>query len=187
MTIALLILLAFVLSIDAYVVAAGCSLSKKIAYSQGFLLAVCFSILHTLLLIGGYYIAWAMKSGETVYDTPLAAVMLVFAGVKMILRVVRKNKDVNTTYVTDSKSILLLSLATSIDFFIVGLGLGFAPDGKSILWCAIPFMFFTVVSTFFGVLMGRQKQRKSRRWATFVVGLLLIGLAILLIVKMKNA
>ena len=182
MSILLSIALALVLSIDAYVIAAGCSAMKKIAYSHGFFLAVCFSILHAGFLVGGYYIGKALGTGVAAYDVLIAVAMFVFVGIKIILKVLRKIKDVNTTYVTDAKSIIMLSLATSFDFLFFGMGLGF-PQLENMLWCAAFLMFFTIVSTFFGVLMGRQQQRKGRRWATFVVGILIIAFAVRFLLK----
>ena len=183
MSILMTIGLALALSIDAFAIAAGCSAGKKIPVTQGALLALCFSIFHALFLIGGYLIGQAL-GGETQYYKWIAVAIIAFVGVKLILRAVRKPKDDNTTYVTGSKTILLLALATSFDFMLTGLGLGMLQIGPRFWWCAGFLAFFTMVSTFFGVLIGRQNQKKSRRWATFLQGALLVAAAVHFFLKL---
>ena len=182
MSILMTIGLALALSVDAFAIAAGCSAGKKIPVAHGALLALCFSIFHALFLIGGYLIGQAL-GGEAQFYKWIAVAIIAFVGVKLILRAIRKPKDDNTTYVTGSKTILLLSLATSFDFLLTGLGLGMLQVGPRFWWCAGFLAFFTVASTFFGVLMGRQNQKRSRRWATFLEGALLVAAAVHFLMK----
>lgn len=171
--------LALVLSLDSYVVAAGCSSPKKILYSHGVMLSLCFSVFHAMFLVCGYLVGQALGTGQVLYDLWVAAALLAFVGAKIMLRSARKRKNVNVTFVTGSKSILLFAFATSIDFLIVGMGLGFMHLGNSIIWwCAGLLAFFTIVSTFFGVLMGRQRQRESRRIASILEGVAIVALAL---------
>ena len=178
MSILMSIGLALTLSLDAYVTAAGCSKNSKIAYSHGLMLSLCFSLFHTLFLVGGFLLGRLLVTGSAATDVWIACGILVFVAIKLILKALRKPKDDSTTFVTGSKSIILLSLATSVDFLLAGLALGMLGIGDSIWWCAALLLFFTIVSTFFGVLMGRQKYRSSRRWWTVLEGALLVAAAV---------
>ena len=183
MSILLTIGLALTLSLDAYVIAAGCSKVNKIAYTHGLVLTLCFSFLHTLFLVGGFFLGKVLASGNATMDVWIAVGILFFVGIKLTLRALRKQKDDSTSFVTGSKSILFLSLATSVDFLITGIALGLLKIGDRIWWLAAMLLFFTIVSTFFGVLVGRQKYRKSRRWWTVIEGALLVAAAVHFLMK----
>lgn len=180
------ILLALVLAADSFRISASCSAYKKMPYAHGLLLTLTFSAFHTIFLLLGSLLGTLIRSDEPKYNVSIGAVMISMIGIKMIVGVIRKSKNAPQLYVTDAKSILLLSIATSLDILIVGLGLGFDIGGSGLWWCAGFMAFFTVVSTFLGVLMGRQSP-KRRSWITIVAGIGLLVFAARILIRVLTA
>ena len=177
MTILETISLALVLSLDSFVVAARCSANNKITYSNGLFLAVFFAIFHGGFWLLGFVVGGLLSYDASTFDAWIAFALIVFIALKMIFAALKKPKDENITFVTNLKSVILLSVASGIDLFIVGLGFGLLPSTEDHPWLCFGLMSgLTLLTTFFGVFAGRQGQRKKRKWISVLAGVMLIVL-----------
>lgn len=174
MTILETISLALILSLDSFVVAARCSANNKITYSNGLFLAVFFGIFHAGFWLLGFFAGGLLKYDGNSFDAWIAFALIAFIALKMIFGALKKPKNENITFVTNLKSVILLSTASGIDLFIVGLGFGLLPCPENHPWLGAGLLAgLTLATTFFGVFAGRQGQRKRRRWISVIAGVLL--------------
>lgn len=175
MTVVETISLALILSLNSFAVAANCSANNKITYSNGLFLSIFFAIFHAGFWLLGFFAGNLLKYDGNSFDAWIAFALITFTALKMILGALKKPKNANITFVTNLKSVILLSIASGIDLFIAGLGFGLLPCPESHHWlCCLLIAVLSLLITFFGVFAGRQGQRKQRKWISVIAGILLI-------------
>ena len=115
------------LAMDAFAVsvAAGIKLGSKAQIRHTFRLAFNFGFFQFMMTVLGWYSGSSVERIIKAYDHWVAMALLVFIGGKMIFDSVRDNIS-SEPECDPSKGInvLILSIATSIDAFAVGISLG---------------------------------------------------------------
>ena len=181
MDFAYILLLAIGLAMDAFSVstAAGFSL-KNIDLYQASKMSINFGLFHIIMPILGWYagskILWLIAD----YDHWAAFLILLFVGGKMIFEAIRTENEIEPSRILNNFSLLLFSIAVSID--AIAIGLSFYLENIPIIQPAIIIGAVTFVCSFIGVIIGNKIGRLIGRSAQIIGGcvLILIGFRIVI-------
>jgi len=170
---------ALALSMDAFAVSIGLSLAPSgLTRSQTFRLAFYFGLFQFVMPVLGWAAGRSIIRLIESYDHWVAAGLLVFVGGKMIIESFHKEEHLErkTRDVTKGLSLLVLSLATSLDALAVGLS--FAALRVPIVYPAaiIGVVCFTI--TAIGTKVGPVLGKLAGKWAEMAGGAVLILIAV---------
>lgn len=179
-------LIAIGLGMDAFSVAVGTGFTaKRVETGQLLRLSAAFGLFQFLMPILGWAAGRTVADLISRYDHWVAFALLAGVGAKMILDAIRANNDETgrqpeTSDPTKGFSLLVLSVATSIDAFAVGLS--FALLDISVMAASIIIGVVAFAMTAGGIFLGAHAGKKLGRKAGILGGLILIaiGLRILL-------
>ncbi len=178
-----LLVIAVALAMDAFTVAMVtgftlCRLSKR----QMFRLSFHFGLFQALMPTIGWFLGRAVHAYIAALDHWIALGLLSFVGGKMIYEAVNNGDDQSITNdPTRGWTLVLLSVATSIDALAVGLTLGVL--GETIL---IPVLVIGVVAallTLVGMQIGCRIGTFWRKGVEVFGGILLIGIGIKIVLE----
>ncbi len=175
-----LLLLAVGLSMDAFAISISKGLSvKEVKLRHYFIIGSWFGGFQALMPLIGYFLASLFAKYIAAFDHWVAFALLVLLGANMIREAFSKSEeDIGDSF--GFKSMLLLSLAGSIDALATGVAL--CLDGVNI-WLAISVIGATTfIFSAVGLKVGQVFGKKFKTKAEVVGGiiLILIGVKILL-------
>jgi putative Mn2+ efflux pump MntP len=198
-----IILIALSLSMDAFTVSAGAGLSiKDLKFFYGLRASFSFGFFQFFMPVAGWYLGETVRSYIEAYDHWVAFALLTFIGGKMLVEGIRAMPKIkpgpdtsgeempgpdpagrqqnNKTAgdIRDTKTLLTLSLATSIDALAVGVSLSILDNG---IWLSAALIGGI---TFLVCLLGFEAGRRLRqsvgffleKWSQAAGGIILIGL-----------
>jgi putative Mn2+ efflux pump MntP len=173
--------IAVALAMDAFAVALASGVTlKRVSGRQTFRLAWHFGLFQALMPIAGWSVGLTVHSVIEKVDHWLAFALLVFVGVRMIIEAVKKNKGEvdNKPDPTKGGTMVMLSVATSIDALAVGLSLSFIR--VSIWWPALVIGLVAGSFTIIGLHLGRFLSTRSRlgHFAELIGGAVLLGIGV---------
>jgi putative Mn2+ efflux pump MntP len=168
-----LILLSIGLAMDAFSVATvtGFGLSR-IKMSDATRMSVSFGVAHTVMPVLGWYLGSTVSRLISGFDHWVAFLLLAFVGGKMVLEGVKGDGEVDPQKILGTMSLLLFTVAVSIDALAVGLS--FSLERIPIF---IPSLFIgagTLIFTFIGLMIGNRTGQAFGRKAQIFGGLVLI-------------
>jgi manganese efflux pump family protein len=175
-----LLLVSFGLAMDAVSVSiAGGIRSQKSKIIHAFKIAAFFGIFQAVMPIFGWLIGEAAKGFIGSIDHWVAFILLGIIGIKMI-REALSSVGTEKRNIFDTKVLLMLSIATSIDAFVVGITLNLlrTPFLVSIIMIGIVTFFLSFIGFLFGKQLGILFGKKVEIFGG--VALILIGLKILI-------
>ena len=128
----------------------------------------------------GYFLGNAFQNLVTNIDHWIAFVLLVLIGANMIREALSKDKDNNFNDNVDSKTMLILAIATSIDALAIGITFAFL--NVNVLFAITIIGITTFIVSLIGVKLGNKFGSKYESKAGIAGGivLILIGIKILL-------
>lgn len=174
------LLLAFALCVDSLVVSTTTAFRSKMTYRQGIVMALVFGLCQGGFPLFGALIGDVAKAFIESVDHWVAFGLLAFIGGKMIVDGLRNNEEDERTI--NSKlsisSFFLLGVATSIDAFAVGIGLGLQEPLRRVLWIVLLVAVVTFLVSMLGVFLGKRKIPVPERTANIIAGVVLIGLGV---------
>ena len=172
--------IAVALAMDAFAVALATGVSlPRVTGRHTFRLAWHFGFFQAMMPILGWLGGMTVRSYIESYDHWLAFMLLGFVGGRMIVESLgHKAEDKKTADPTRGLTLIILSVATSIDALAVGLSLAVL---KITVW--FPAMVIGLVAAGFtalGLHLGRTLGRASRlgAYAEFIGGLVLLGIGV---------
>jgi len=172
------LVLAFSLSMDAFAVAVGLSLGGSgLGRRQALRLSFHFGLFQFGMPVLGWTAGRTVLKLIEAYDHWVAAGLLVFVGGKMAIEALRQEKKrQGTNDPTRGLSLILLSLATSIDSLAAGISL--AALGAPLIYPAaiIGVVCFGVSLT--GTRVGPVLGRIAGKWAEISGGAVLVAIAV---------
>ncbi len=172
------------MAMDTFAVALGLSVSKQgLDGRQGFRVAFHFGLFQLLMPIAGWAAGEVALKHIQAYDHWIAAGLLVLVGGKMLVgffksgkKHVRKGADA-----TRGISLIVLSLATSMDALAVGLSFGALR--VPILYPAAVIGLVTFAITMFATKLGPALGKWAGRWAELAGGLVLLAIAVKILIE----
>lgn len=174
------VLIAVGLAMDAFAVAICKGLAmKKPPLRAVIVIALWFGIFQAVMPIIGFYLGTTLYDYIADYDHWIAFILLVLIGANMI-REALSGEEEDMDACIDSKTMLVLAVATSIDALAVGISL--AMSGDNIWSSALIIGVVTFLISAFGVKVGSLFGDRFGRKAELAGGLILIiiGLRVLL-------
>lgn len=173
--------IALALAMDAFAVAlAAGAVLNPLTHRHLFRLGFHFGLFQALMPIAGWMLGLTVQKWISDYDHWIAFGLLAVVGGRMILEALEEKEDKPASDPTRGLTMVMLSVATSIDALAVGLSL--AMLGVSVWRPAMVIGIVAGVLTIIGMVLGR---RLGQNWGKRVevcggLVLCLIGLKILL-------
>ena len=165
---------------DAFAVSICKGLSmNKVKVKRCLIVGIYFGIFQALMPILGYFFGSSFKDIIINVDHFIIFLILLLIGINMITEQEEK-VDNNINF----KTMLLLSIATSIDAFAVGITFSFL--NINIISSVIIIGLTTFTISFIGVLLGNQIGNKYQRKAKILGGITLIILGIKILLEHLN-
>ncbi len=178
-------LIAIGLAMDAFAVSLGAGTSPgRRSWRKVFRLAFHFGLFQGGMTFIGWLAGSTISRFISTFDHWIALVLLGFVGVRMVISGFKPEENASDCPVNDPSrggTLVLLSIATSIDALAVGLSLAFI-DG-SIWFPAGVIAVVTLVLSALGVLLGQKLGCRFGRRMEILGGLILIGIGIRIVVS----
>lgn len=173
------ILLSLSLCVDSLVVSATTAFHSKISLRRGFAMALVFGLCQGGFPLLGALIGDVSRVFIEAVDHWVAFGLLLFVGGKMIIDGLRHKEQAEEgkqRAVVTLGTMFLLGVATSIDAFAVGIGLGLDQPMGTVLWVVATIGLCTVAASLVGSHLGRKNIPVPERTATLIAGIVLVGL-----------
>lgn len=173
-----IIIIAIVEAMDCFAVAISTGLCKSgIRYSSAFLQAVSFGVFQGGMTLLGYFLGSFAERWFNTVGTPIACAILCILGGRMIWGAIRGCDEVVSCKRLSLMNILLLSIATSIDAFAVGISFAFLNANMVFATSAI-----AIASFVMGILGFEIGRHASKRFKTkipeIIAGIILIAIGV---------
>lgn len=162
----------FALAMDAFAVSVTKGISlKNINFKLAIKIALFFGVFQGLMPLIGWFIGIRFESYIKSIDHWIAFILLGFIGAKMIMDA---NEDdfSNCNTLINTKELLFLSVATSIDALAAGVSFAFL--NEAILPIVLSISVITFILCFLGVLLGSSIGSLFKSYAQIVGGIILI-------------
>ena len=168
------------LSFDSFAVSVSCGLMKReIRFIQAIVVAGCLAFSQAIFPVIGWLIGNAIKGMISSVDHWIAFGLLVFIGIRMIIEGVKPDGKLRKFNPFEFKTLIGLSVATSIDALVVGVSFGFLD--MQILFPIVVIGAVTFFASMLGMLFGKNIPAKRSHQSLILGGIILtiIGLKIL--------
>jgi len=173
-----IIFLAVGLAMDAFSVSITRGLTLKCNVKQALIIALFFGVFQAFMPVLGWLSGKQLEFLISTFAPWIAFFLLVIIGIKMIYEAINADEEVYNVF--SFKELLVLSVATSIDAFAVGVTFAFL--NVAILLPIIIIGLVTFLLSFIGVYIGKNIGHLFENKMEIVGGLILIliGFKILL-------
>lgn len=141
-------------------------------------MAMIFAFFQGAFPLLGALLGGAFREWMAAVDHWVAFGLLSLVGGKMMLDALRGGDEPSRLDVTRFGTMCLLGVATSIDAFVVGIGLGLSGDGLFVAFNVVVIAVVTFIAALLGLFLGRRNVPIPERVTTFVAGLVLVGLGL---------
>ncbi len=170
-----IIILAFVLSIDAFIVSFSYGLVfKEDKVKNSLNLALFTGGFQALMPVLGYFLTNSIKSYIISYASLIVFLIFTYLGIRFIIEAFQKEKE--QTLCLSLKCLLLIGIATSIDAFSAGITLSLF--GNRILKPVLLIGVVTFVDSILGFFIGNKIKHLPTKWIEILAGVLLILLGV---------
>lgn len=192
MSIVSFIVIAIALGISVMLLMRRCADAVSVPLSSGLLISLTLAVVHAVLFLLGIFLGnmlrFELPDNPMAFSRPNA---FVFLGLALVVAVRllwpymgRKTTPVAYDLSAGTFRVLLFTVASGINGFLLGIGAGFVAlltdSLHSALW---PLLVTTMLFSYLGIMYGRQHvQLRPRRWMA-VSGLIIIVAAIAAVVN----
>lgn len=176
-------LIALGLSADCFAVSVYGSISMGAALNRAkqIKVAAYFGFFQFAMILGGYLVGRTVVSLIESFDHWVAFALLAFIGVRMIKESFEKEEGCEVFDISSGKTLLGLSVATSIDSLAAGLTFAFV--AVAILPASILVGLTAFTATLIGFLLGRRLGDVFGKRAELAGGLVLIGIGVKVLIE----
>jgi putative Mn2+ efflux pump MntP len=163
------------LAMDAFAVAVATGLAvRPLTRRHVFRLAFHFGLFQFLMPVIGWLAGRTVEAYIRHYDHWVAFGLLAFVGGKMLWEAFRGEEEAKRGDPTRGWTLILLSIATSIDALAVGLSMAFL---RVSIWTpSVVIGLVAAALTAVGILSGSRIGTKLGRWPMIAGGLVLVGI-----------
>lgn len=180
MSIYLIILTAFALSMDAFAVSISCGISNAAKKEKDqLILAITFGLFQGLMPILGFYLASIFKSTIENFTGYIAFTILLIIGIHMLIEAIKITENCDVIILTPKK-IILLAFATSIDAFATGISLSMV--NVSIVYASMIIGIITFIVSYIGIKFGCKISKFFRKGSEIFGGLIIIAIGIKILI-----
>ena len=175
-----ILLISIGLAMDAFAVSVCKGLAmKKMSWKKAIIIGLYFGIFQAVMPVIGYFLGTTFERFITYVDHWVAFILLVGIGINMVKEAFDKESE-NRNDNVDMKTMLVLSIATSID--ALAIGITFECLKIHIVMPVITIGLITFIISVIGVKIGNQFGDKYWKKAEIMGGviLILLGIKILL-------
>ena len=175
-----ILLISIGLAMDAFAVSVCKGLAmKKMSWKKAIIIGLYFGIFQAVMPVIGYFLGTTFERFITYVDHWVAFILLVGIGINMVKEAFDKESE-NRNDNVDMKTMLVLSIATSID--ALAIGITFACLKIHIVMPVITIGLITFIISVIGVKIGNRFGNKYEKKAEIMGGviLILLGIKILL-------
>lgn len=175
-----ILLISIGLAMDAFAVSVCKGLAmKKMSWKKAIIIGLYFGIFQAVMPVIGYFLGTTFEIFITNVDHWVAFILLVGIGINMVKEAFDKESE-NRNDNVDMKTMLVLSIATSID--ALAIGITFACLKIHIVMPVITIGLITFIISVIGVKIGNRFGDKYGKKAEIMGGviLILLGIKILL-------
>ncbi|MCX8094687.1 MAG: manganese efflux pump MntP family protein [Caldisericia bacterium] len=176
-----ILLIGVALSMDAFAVGLSCGIVKRnFNFIYPFRISFSFGFFQFGMVFLGYFIGINLLNLIKDYDHWAAFLILFFVGIKMIFESFEKEKE-RKLNPENLRTLIFLSIATSIDAFAVGVSLSllkikiFFPS----IFIGITTFTLTFISVYSGCFLGKI----FRKGAEILGGLILISIGVKILIE----
>ncbi len=171
-----IVIIAIGLAMDAFAVSLGVSASRgNMGLRPTFRLSFHFGLFQFIMPILGWFIGYEIVSYLKLTNW-IAFGLLVFVGTRMILAGLKNPPHHTKSNQTKEFSLIILSLATSIDALAVGFSL--AMLNINILYPSVIIGVITVILSLIAIYFGKKMKAKFGNQMEIVGGLILLAIGI---------
>lgn len=167
-------LIAVGLAMDAFSVSITRGMLLKCNFKYAFIIALFFGGFQALMPVVGWFSGKQLAVIVSVWAPWIAFLLLLLIGGKMLYEGIFQDEDEEICQVFSIKDILILSVATSIDAFAVGVTFAFL--NTNILLPIIVIGLVTFGLSFLGVYIGKRVGHLFEGKIEIIGGLILIGI-----------
>jgi putative Mn2+ efflux pump MntP len=177
-----MLLLAVGLAMDAFSVSITRGMILKCNFKYALTIAIFFGAFQALMPVAGWLAGEQLATLVELWAPWIAFILLALVGGKMIYEGVREeDTDEDVCKVFSLRDILILSIATSIDAFAVGVTFAFL--NTPILLPIIIIGLVTFVLSFIGVYLGKKAGHLFGNKIEVLGGLILIGIGLKILLE----
>ena len=179
------LLLSLALCVDSLVVSTTTAFKSKMNWRRGILMAFVFGLCQGAFPLAGALIGDVARSFIEAVDHWVAFGLLALIGGKMIVDAFGSNSEDNNHFNSQFSifNYFLLGIATSIDAFAVGIGLGLDNPIAAVLWIVTVIAAVTLLVSLVGVYLGKRNIPVPEKTANIIAGLVLIGLGVKILLE----
>jgi putative Mn2+ efflux pump MntP len=176
-----LIFIGFGLSFDTFAVSVSCGIvESNIRFWQASRIAIFFAFFQAFMPVIGWLLGLTVKNYIIQFDHWIAFGLLSFVGGKMIFESFKKpeEKKFNPRKI---KTVVILSFATTIDAFAVGISLAFIQ--VSMFLAAFIIGSITFIIAMLGLLFGKKLGERIGKKMEIIGGIILIALGLKILIE----
>jgi putative Mn2+ efflux pump MntP len=182
MSVVVIVFTAFALAMDAFAVSIASGITiHNLRLKHALTIALWFGLFQAVMPLLGWFLGKQVAVYVETFDHWLAFALLAFIGVKMIYEAYKIEEVEEKTNPLDLYVLFMLSVATSIDAFAVGLSLAMLK--VSILLPIVVIGVITFCMSFAGVYIGDKSGHFFEKKIEVAAGLVLIGIGLKLLIQ----
>lgn len=170
------LVVALSLCVDSFVVSSACVLHGKYSYGKCIAMSLVFAFFQSVFPLVGSLVGGVGHSVIATWGHWISFGLLFVVGAKMIVDSLKSGDDDNVSSDFKLGTICILGMATSIDAFVVGIGLGFSCCLKEIISVVLLTALATFSVSMAGSFLGKLNIPVPDRVSGVVAGLFLIAL-----------
>jgi putative Mn2+ efflux pump MntP len=159
---------------DCFAVSLSLGSSQKLNWRDILKMALLFGLFQGVMPLIGWLAGNSVKSMIEPVDHWIAFAILAFIGIKMIWQSFSDEEKKRSIDIRQFTVLISLSIATSIDALITGVGFGFIR--VNIYEAVILISVVTFMVSLIGAKIGEKTTFLPARWAEFAGGLVLIAI-----------
>jgi len=177
-----ILFIALGLAMDAFAVCLGAGTTQHIKGPRPvFRLAFHFGLFQALMPILGWLVGSTINQWIAPFDHWIAFALLAFVGVRMIRSGLDSAGESHTTDPSRGATLIMLSVATSIDAFAVGLSLAVLNIG--IIYPAIVIGLVAGGMSLLGLALGNRLGKTFGKRMEIIGGLILIAIGVQVVIS----
>lgn len=169
------LLFSFAIGISAFTVLHGCAQQSQVPLLRGLGVSLCMAFVGVVLYELGVLLGNVLRFGLSEVDRLVFLGIMVVVAIRMMMSAYSKNEF--SYDISRFATMVALSVATGINAFLVGIGVGFVAIFKAdIIKSMVPMAVLVSLLSLWSIMLGRQKvEIRARRWMFLATLMLLVS------------